>query len=275
MQESLGRIESRQLSNSSSSILLNYEYRVFSQWGEDGIIQFLIRHIEIEKKIFVEFGSDDYNIESNTRFLLTNNNWSGLVIDANNENINRLKNSSTYWMYNLKAIQSFITKDNINSILKDNGLMGDIGLLSIDIDGNEYWVWQAIHAINPIIVIIEYNARFGLDLAVTVPYDENFDRAKAHPSKFYHGASLRALCLLAEHKGYAFVGCNSNGVNAFFVRKDKKPSTIKELSLEEGYISGTYSEPVFKDETVIKISPDQEASTLINLNLPLINVENK
>jgi hypothetical protein len=275
IQESLGRIESRQLINSSSFNLFDHEFRVFSQWGEDGIIQFLIQHIEIERKIFIEFGSDNYNLESNTRFLLTNNHWSGLVIDSELENIKNLKNSPTYWLYNVKAVQSFITKDNINQIIKENGLTGEVGLLSIDIDGNDYWIWQAIDVINPIIVIVEYNARFGHELAVTVPYNENFDRAKAHPSQFYHGASLRALCLLAERKGYVFIGCNKNGVNAFFVRKDKKPNTIKAMSPEEGYVPGTYSQPVFEDGIVTKISPEEEASMLINLNLPLINVESQ
>ena len=273
IQESLGRIESRQLSNSYSLSLSENEYRVFSQWGEDGIIQFLLKSIEIERTLFVEFGADNYNIESNTRFLLTNNNWSGLVIDATTENINRLKSSPIYWLYNIKAVQAFITKDNINQIIQENGIIGEIGLLSIDIDGNDYWIWQAIDVINPIIVIVEYNARFGCDLAVTVPYYETFDRAQAHPSKLYHGASLRALCILAERKGYAFIGCNRNGVNAFFVRKDKKPITLKELSPEEGYVPGTYSEPIFQDGIITKMSSQEESSMLLNLNLPLINVE--
>jgi hypothetical protein len=273
IQEALGRIEARQLSNIFSSSLFEHEFRVFSQWGEDGIIQILLKNIEIKRKIFVEFGSDNYNLESNTRFLLTNNNWSGLVIDSNVENINRLKSSPTYWLYNLKAVQAFITKDNINQIIKENGITGEIGLLSIDIDGNDYWIWQVIDVIDPIIVIVEYNARFGRNIAVTVPYNENFDRATAHPSMFYHGASLRALCLLAERKEYAFIGCNRNGVNAFFVRKDKKPNTIKELSPEEGYVPATYSNPVVKDGIVTKISPEEEASILLDLNLPLVNVE--
>lgn len=273
IQEALGRIESRQLSNISSSSLAEHEFRAFSQWGEDGILQLLIKNIEIKRKIFVEFGSDNYNLESNTRFLLTTNNWSGLVIDASIENINRLKSSPTYWLYNVKAAQAFITKDNINQILKENGITGEIGLLSIDIDGNDYWIWQIIDVIDPIIVIVEYNARFGRHLAVTVPYNENFDRAKAHPSMFYHGASLRALCILAERKGYTFIGCNKNGVNAFFVRKDKKPNTIKELSPDEGYVPATYSNPVVKDGIVTKISPEEEASILLDLKLPLVDVE--
>ncbi|MFM6343717.1 MAG: hypothetical protein ACKPFK_01030, partial [Dolichospermum sp.] len=106
------------------------EFRAFSQWGEDGIIQFLIRNVPINRKIFVEFGVQNYT-ESNTRFLLINNNWSGLVIDGGSEEIYYIKNDPIYWQYNLKAVNSFITKDNINQIISDNGIQGEIGLLSV------------------------------------------------------------------------------------------------------------------------------------------------
>ncbi|MFM6608172.1 MAG: hypothetical protein ACKPJO_23270, partial [Dolichospermum sp.] len=222
LQETLGRIEARQLETLNSKSIRDNEFRAFSQWGEDGIIQFLIRNVPINRKIFVEFGVQNYT-ESNTRFLLINNNWSGLVIDGGSEEISYIKNDPIYWQYNLKAVNSFITKDNINQIISDNGIQGEIGLLSVDIDGNDYWVWQAIDCINPAIVISEYNFRFGANKAVTVPYDASFVRSKAHYSNIYYGASLKALCILADKKGYAFVGCNSAGNNAFFVRKDLKP----------------------------------------------------
>jgi hypothetical protein len=103
-----------------------------------------------------------------------------LVIDQNEESVRYIKNDPIYWQYNLKAVRRFITKDNINSLLVENGVQGEIGLLSIDIDGNDYWVWQAIDVISPAIVIVEYNFRFGMNKAITIPYDEYFDRAKAH-----------------------------------------------------------------------------------------------
>lgn len=274
IQESLGRVEQRQLKNIPSFDLSENEYRVFSQWGEDGIIQFLLSHIKIDKRIFVEFGADDYEFESNTRFLLTNDNWAGLVIDSNSERINQLKISRAYWVHNLKAVSAFVTRDNINNLISENGITGEIGLLSIDIDGNDYWVWQAIDVIRPVIVIVEYNYRFGSKSAVAVPYDENFDRVKAHPSKLYFGASLKALCYLGNRKGYAFVGCNSNGMNAFFVRKDKKPPQIKELKPEEGYVFGQVGEMVEANGTFTKIYPEDEKLILEELGLPLVEVEN-
>jgi len=269
LQEALGRIEARQLSLSASQRLAEHEFRVFSQWGEDGIIQFLLRHIPIENKTFVEFGVEDYT-QANTRFLLVNNNWHGLVLDNDSDNIAKIKNTATHSNYDLKAIPAFVTKDNINEILKTNDVAGEIGLLSIDIDGNDFWVWRAIEVIDPIIVVIEYNHRFGKDAAVTVPYEESFDRFRSSRPLVYFGASLKALCMLGERKGYAFVGCNSNGVNAFFVRKDKKPDQISELSAEEGFVAGNFSELRDAAGKIVKSTP--EAERLMIMSLPLVNV---
>ncbi|MEQ8384399.1 MAG: hypothetical protein RH949_18770 [Coleofasciculus sp. A1-SPW-01] len=270
LQEAVGRIEKRQLQSLDSHCINANEFRVFSQWGEDGIIQFLIDKIKVEHKIFVEFGVQNYT-ESNTRFLSMNNNWSGLLIDNNEANINYIKKDPIYWQYNLKAIQAFITQSNINTIIKENGLTGNIGLLSIDIDGNDYWIWEAINIVNPAIVIIEYNHRFGKDIAVTIPYKENFVRSQMHSSNIYFGASLKALYLLAQKKGYAFVGCNSAGNNAFFVRKDLKPDSIREMSIEEGYVAGKFRESRNEQGELNYLSPQEEQKILESL--PLVYIE--
>ena len=270
LQEGIGRLELKQTSSTNAYKTTENEFRVFSQWGEDGTIQFLVRHLEIQNKIFVEFGVENYT-ESNTRFLLINNNWSGLIIDGDKRNVDYIKNDPIYWRYNLKAVHSFVTKDNINSTLSENGIKGEIGILSIDIDGNDYWVWKAINLISPAIVIIEYNFRFGKDKAFTIPYDENFIRSKAHHSTIYYGASLKALCLLAEQKGYAFVGCNSAGNNAFFVRKDLKPAFIDELTPEEGYVCGQFRESRDVNGNLLFLSQEEEQKVLANL--PLVEVK--
>jgi hypothetical protein len=270
LQESIGRLESRQLEYLDKTGIQENEFRVFSQWGEDGIIQFLLRYVKIQRKIFVEFGVENYT-ESNTRFLLVNNNWSGLVIDGSAENVNYLKKDPIYWRHNLKAVQAFIDKDNINGVLFDNGISGDIGILSIDIDGNDYWVWQAIDVVNPAIVIIEYNSRFGKDKAVTIPYDPAFVRSKAHYSMLYAGASLKALYNLGKSKGYLFVGCNSAGNNAFFVRQDLKHSCIKELTLEEGYIASQFRESRDEKGNLTYLSAEKVEQILFSL--PLVDVD--
>jgi len=267
--EAIGRIEARQTELLGRTSLIENEFRTFSQWGEDGIIQHLLRHVDIPRKVFVEFGVQDYR-ESNTRFLLVNNNWSGLVIDGGADYIQFIRKDPIYWQYNLKAVNAFITKDNINDLLTENGIQGEIGLLSVDIDGNDYWVWQAINVVNPAIVITEYNFRFGKEQAVTTPYDPGFVRSQAHYSMIYYGASLKALCHLANQKGYAFVGCNSAGNNAFFVRRDLKPEQIPELSPEEGYVAGQFREARNQDGTLVFLSLEQEQAILAEL--PLVEV---
>lgn len=242
IQEALGRIEQRQTAQSAS--YSQAEFRVFSQWGEDGIIQYLLNHVPIERSIFVEFGVENYT-ESNTRFLLTNNQWSGLVIDGSSENIDYIRRDQIYWATNLKAEHSFITKENINELLVKNGIEGDIGLLSVDIDGNDYWVWEAIDSISPRIVICEYNSHFGQVAEVTTPYDAKFVRDSAHFSKIYYGASISAFCSLAAAKGYSLVASNSVGNNIFFVRNDLVGS-LPVLSPAQAYRRAQFRE--FHDE---------------------------
>ncbi len=219
IQQALGRIESRQTATVRPGDLEASEFKVTSQWGEDGIIEHLVKNVVIERDIFVEFGVQDYR-EANTRFLLTNRNWAGLVMDGSAENVAFIKQDSIYWRFNLKAEHAFLTRDNINKFVAGQGISGDIGLLSIDIDGNDYWVWQAIDCVSPRIVVAEYNALFGPEAPVAVPYEPGFERNRAHYSNLYWGCSLAALAHLGQAKGYALIGCNSAGNNAFFVRTD-------------------------------------------------------
>jgi hypothetical protein len=224
-----------------SEFLHKLEYRVHSQWGEDGIIQALVQHLNIEPKTFIEFGVENYK-ESNTRWLLMNNNWAGLVIDGSHENIAYIRNDSISWKHSLRAVHAFITRENINALLTENGMVGEVGLLSIDIDGMDYWVWDAINCVQPTIVIVEYNSLFGSGRSVTVPYKADFNRTAAHYSTSYYGASLEALVRLARRKGYAFIGSNSAGNNAFFVLKNRLQSPLRELTTAEGYVQRKYRE---------------------------------
>ena len=195
------------------------EFRVFSQFGEDGIIQHLIGRIPIENEIFVEIGVEDYR-ESNTRFLLVNDNWRGVIVDAGTAHVDFIKQNPIGWRHDITALSSFVTRDNVNEIIRRAGLEGDVGLLSIDIDGNDYWVLRALEVVAPRILVAEYNSTFGPDEAVTVPYDEGFDRASAHHSHLYWGASISALTIAARDKGLALVGGNRAGNNAFFVKRE-------------------------------------------------------
>ncbi len=269
MQEAIGRIEARQLAALGANGLAANEFQVHSQWGEDGILQHLLRQVPVARKVFVEFGVEDYT-EANTRFLLTQNNWSGLVLDGGAANIATIKKDPIYWRHNLKAVEAFITRENINGLLNENGMSGEIGLLSIDVDGNDYWIWEAIDAVNPALVVVEYNARFGGERAVTVPYDAAFVRGAAHYSMIYYGASLAALVALGQRKGYAFVGANSAGNNAFFVRRDLKPDTLRELTAGEGYMPCQFRETRNENGRLAFLSAAEETALLDGL--PLVEV---
>jgi len=265
----LGRIEGRQLVSYQQSTFNAHEFSVSSQWGEDGLIEFIISNIEIINKIFIEFGVENY-VESNTRFLLQNRNWAGLIIDGDDSNIQYIKRDSLYWRYNLKAICSFINRDNINSIIKSSGLAGDIGLLSIDIDGNDYFVFEAISIINPRIVVCEYNSLWGDSLAVSVPYDPNFVRTKAHFSNLYFGASISALTRLAKKKGYSLVGSNTTGVNCFFVRNDLL-GDLQVVTPKSAWVKSQFRESRNLSGSLTFLSFEERLALLSDL--PLLNFD--
>ena len=209
------------------SSINDYEYRVFSQFGDDGIIQFLINRVQPEKKLFVEFGVENYD-ESNTKFLLLNNNWKGLIFDGDQKNMEYVRNQDYFWRYSLTAEAHFITRENINGLISSNGFEGSVGILHIDLDGNDYWIWETIQSVSPDILILEYNSVFGNENAWTVPYKADFYRTKEHYSNLFWGASLPALNLLSRRKGYSFVGCNDAGNNAYYV----KDEIVREKQLE-------------------------------------------
>jgi hypothetical protein len=212
-------------------------FKVFSQWDEDGIIQYLIHKIPIENETFIEVGVENFE-ESNTRFLLLNDHWQGLVLDASEADVRYIQTDRIYWEFDLQAKCAWITRDNIDSLLRGAGFSEDVGLLSIDIDGNEYWIWEAIQSIRPRIVIVEYNSLFGLR-PVSVPYKEDFHKLSAHYSGLYYGCSLAALHHLAKKKGYILAGSNVWGHNAFFIRSDVA-SEFKGLGAEEVYTPSKY-----------------------------------
>lgn len=216
------------------------EFTVFSQFGEDGILQYLLREARIarEEQVFIEFGVQDYG-ESNTRFLLMNDNWRGLIIDGSRPNMEYVRGLDLYWCHDLTAVDAWIDRDNINDLIGGAGFHGPIGILSIDLDGNDYWVWERIEVVNPAIVVVEWNSVYGPRVPVTVPYDPAFDRAKAHHSCLYWGASIRAFELLAARKGYALMGSNTAGNNLFFVRRDRL-GRLTPLGAAEAYVESRF-----------------------------------
>lgn len=263
----IGAMLSKQQIFMKSNNINDYEFKIFSQFGDDGIIQYLIKNVEIKNKAFIEFGVENY-LESNTRFLMMNNNWSGFVMDGSEEAMNSLKNQNWYWQYDLTHKAVFINKDNINKLLKSTGF-SNIGLLHIDLDGNDYHIFDEIDLskLNPSIIITEYNSVFGKDRLITIPYEKNFIRTKAHFSNLFFGASLPALNYIAIKKGYSLIGCNLAGNNAYFVRKDLLNDKIKEISTDKAYKESKYRESRSKDYSLSYIAGKDRIDSIRGLEV--------
>lgn len=266
----IGAMLSKQQTLLNTTDLNEYEFKIFSQFGDDGIIQYLIKNVAIKNKVFIEFGVENY-LESNTRFLMMNNNWKGFVMDGSKEAIEDLKKQSWYWKYDLSAKAVFIERENINELLKETGF-SDIGLLHIDLDGNDYHIFTHLDLskLNPAIVILEYNSVFGNERAISIPYQKDFVRTKAHYSNLYWGASLPALQYAADQKGYALIGSNLAGCNAYFVRKDLLGEKVKTVSVKEAYKESLYRESRNPDYSLSYLSGSERLHVI--KGMPVINV---
>lgn len=269
LREQLGSLLARSIKELGTAAITEAEFRVFSQFGEDGLIQFLVQRVPVERDLFVELGVQDYR-ESNTRFLLVHNNWRGLVVDDGTTHEEFITQSGLRWRHQVDAVTSFITAENINALLSDAGVTGDIGLLSIDIDGNDIWIFDALDVVQPRIVIVEYNSVFGPHAAVAVPYDAAFMRARAHESNLYYGASLAAITRIASAKGYALVGGNSTGHNALFVRRDVLAG-VPERRVLEVWRPSRFREDRALGELVYTSSHADRLARIAEM--PLVNVD--
>ncbi|MBR9998748.1 MAG: hypothetical protein KFF73_07245 [Cyclobacteriaceae bacterium] len=196
--------------------ITHFHRSVYTQNGEDGIIDEIFKRIGITNPYFVEFGV--HGIKNNSTFLLLKG-WSGLWIgesEAGKKNIYK-KFKRSLQDKNLTYHQERITKDNIESIFDLNAVPDKFDFLSIDLDGNDYWIWQAISRYSPRLVSIEYNSTFPPDISCVMSYnaEHNWDQTS------YFGSSLKALEILGRKKGYELIGCDFTGCNAFFIRNDQ------------------------------------------------------
>jgi len=215
----------------------NAEFKVYSKNGGDGILLYIFSKVGVTNRTFVEIGVEDGR-ECNTANLSLNFGWQGMIVDANKEWIESAK--SFYAGTKVRPVHCFVTAENINQLLSDNGFNGEIDLLSIDIDSNDYWVWKAINAVSPRVVVVEYNSAFGLK-PITVKYNPNFHYQNVHrKNPLYFGASLAALAKLAKEKGYLLIGADSQGHDAFFARKDVVEDKFVELSPERAFYPSPY-----------------------------------
>ena len=210
-------------------------FKAFSQTDEDGILLYIFSVIGAQNRQFVEVCAGD-GIECNTANLIINHGWHGLLVDGNQAQVKRGQdfyrtNPHTY-TYPPKFIQAWITRDNINDIISGNGFEGKIDLLSLDMDGVDYWIWDAIKVIDPRVVVVEYQDIIGPDRSLTVPYSDNFNAYQyptTHGTPNFCGASLSAFTKLAKARGYRLVGCNRLGYNAFFIKNPLGEKEIPEV----------------------------------------------
>jgi hypothetical protein len=212
-----------------------YERTVHSQNGEDGILREIFRRIGTTNRFFVEFGVED-GLECNTAYLSRHAGWSGLLIEGDPQKFERLERN--YAKYpRVRRMESFITRENIVPLFEKAQVPLEFDLLSIDIDGNDYWIWDALGAYKPRIAVIEYNA--------TRPPPERWVIAYNPEHRWnddgYMGASLASLEALGKSLGYALVGTDEKGVNAFFIHNDLVvASRFPVLSAQAAYHRNEY-----------------------------------
>lgn len=201
-------------------------FKVMSQTDEDGFLWYLLSVIGVETCISVELCAGTGE-ECNTANLLVNHGWHGLLVDGDSENVSR--GTQLYCADPRTRVFppvfecAWLTRDNINDVVETAGFTGTVDVLSLDVDGVDWWLWDALEVIVPRIVVVEYQDILGPTRSWTVPYSDDF-RADAYPMPggfpSFAGASLNAFIKLGRRKGYRFVGSNTLGYNAFFVRED-------------------------------------------------------
>jgi len=210
-------------------------FKCYSQTDEDGILLFLFSVLGVSKKLCVEIGAGD-GIECNTANLILNHGWHGLLVDGDIALVERGRSfysrSPLTYVFPPRFVCSWVTRQSVNDLLTANGFAGEIDLLSLDLDGIDYWIWDAIAAVAPRVVVVEYQDILGPDRTWTVPYSDNFsssDYPKTDDMPDFAGASLGAFVKLGRRRGYRLVGVNRCGYNAFFVKNGASDQLLPEI----------------------------------------------
>lgn len=207
-------------------------FRAFSPCDEDGKLLFLLAVAGMRTRCFLEIGGGNCS-DSNCTNLILNWNFHGLFVDGNPRGIERgrrfFERHPDSSLFPPKCVSSFVTAENVNELVKGHGLTGEVDVLSIDIDGNDYWIWKALRIVSPRIVVIESHVEYG-NRSIVVPYDPAF----AYPGKHsqYFGASAVALTKLGRSLGYRLVGANNHGFNLIFLRNGEADGLVGEIPVE-------------------------------------------
>jgi hypothetical protein len=234
-------LASRQ-SHSKVKNLWDAEVKVYSQWGEDGILDYICEIIALAKPRFLEIGAGNF-LKCNSRFIAEFRNASVVAVDARADLLSAPLHSLK-WKNHIELVHEWITPDNVNSIIElAKQKMNSVDIFSLDLDGNDYWILERANLSQFKVVVVEYNALFGSTHEVTVPRNDRFERHKEHASGLYYGASLKAFVELLKLKGFVFIGTNRSCVNAFFIKKNlrSKFKTLKMQNLDK-YVDSTIRE---------------------------------
>ena len=201
--------------------LNDLDYKIYSQAGEDGIIDYLLYSLNIQKPKFIEIGVGDYT-ESNTRFVYERASAKGLIVDVVENLEQKVKKNVSFWRGDLTIVEKEVNAENLIDLLNEKNFIKNIDLFSLDVDGIDYWILEKLPNEFSKIIVAEYNASFGDKLMISVPNIKGFQRKKYHYSHLCFGASIKALIHLLNKKGYIFLGTNLLKTNAFFVLKKFK-----------------------------------------------------
>jgi hypothetical protein len=253
--------------------LWDAEVSVFSQWGEDGILDYLCDFLGLGRPSVVEFGAADFQ-ECNSRFLAEYRNANVLAVDGRSDLESTVKKLFVGWRTTVDAVQAWITPENADALLtRARTAFGGVDIVSLDIDGNDYWVAESLDLTGVSIVVVEYQPLFGGALPVSVPRNDTFDRGKEHYSWLYYGASLRAYVELFQDRGFTLVGTNRPVNNAFFVRNDRLegfPLELPDPSADlSDYVDGRIRES--RDESGKLDHLSGAARVEVMADMPLVN----
>jgi hypothetical protein len=217
--------------------LQDVQFGAYSQNGEDGILLFIFCAIGTTDKTVIEICAGN-GIECNAANLIVNWGWRGFLFDGDPENVRQgtafySRWGSNTWRFRREPpifVPAWVTAENVNELVSSH-ITGDVDLVSIDIDGMDFWVWKSLTAVRPRVVVIEYNNRFPSEVSATVPYDPKF-QATDVMTVGYFGASLAALAKLGAEKGYRLIGSNGPNTNAFFMRNDTGLDIFPEVTVQ-------------------------------------------
>jgi hypothetical protein len=218
-------------------------FRVFSQFDEDGVILFCLSVAGTGTRRFVDIGAGDGVLASNTANLALNLGFHGLFIDAGATEVERGRRFYAAHPDTRERppvfLREWVTRENVNELVRQTGFEGEIDFLSIDIDGNDYWIFEALDCVQPRLVCVETHTEYGLDDFVA-PYYPDLDWRRVPPTNRI-GASPLAMTRLAERLGYRLVGANLYGFNALYLRADlAPPPLLPTIAVEELFRHGSY-----------------------------------